>query len=48
MLSLVLLLAFSVRAQVKTKIREFDHAGSFAVTAPLVLDTVDMQGKEFD
>ena len=48
MLSPVLLMAFSVQAQVKTEIREFNHAGPFAVTAPLALDTVDMQGKKFD
>ena len=48
MLSSVLLMAFSVQAQMKTEIREFNHAGPFAVTAPLALDTVDMQGKKFD
>ena len=48
MLSPMLLMAFSVQAQVKTEIREFNHAGPFAVTAPLALDTVDMQGKKFD
>ena len=48
MLSSVLLMAFSVQAQVKTEIREFNHAGPFAVTAPLALDTIDMQGKKFE
>ena len=48
MLFSVLLMAFSVQAQVKTEIREFNHAGPFAVTTPLALDTVDMQGKKFD
>ena len=48
MLSSVLLMAFSVQAQMKTEIREFNHAGPFAVTAPLALDTVDIQGKKFD
>ena len=48
MLFPVLLMAFSVQAQVKTEIREFNHAGPFAVTTPLALDTVDMQGKKFD
>ena len=48
MLSSVLLMAISVQAQVKTEIREFNHAGPFAVTAPLALDTIDMQGKKFE
>ena len=48
MLSSALLMVLSVQAQVKTEICEFNHAGPFAVTAPLALDTVDMQGKKFD
>ena len=48
MLSSALLMAICVHAQVKTEIREFNHAGPYAVTAPLALDTVDMQGKKFD
>ena len=48
MLSALLLTAISTQAQVKTEIREFNHAGPFAVTAPLALDTVDMQGKKFE
>ena len=48
MLPSVLLMALSVQAQVKTEIREFNHAGPFAVSAPLALDTVDMQGKKFE
>ena len=48
MLSSALLMALTVHAQVKTEIHEFNHAGPFAVTEPLALDTVDMQGKKFD
>ena len=48
MLSSALLMTICVHAQVKTEIREFNQAGPFAVTAPLALDTVDMQGKKFD
>ena len=47
-LATALLMALCLQAQVKTEIREFNHAGPFAVTAPLALDTVDMQGKKFD
>ncbi len=44
----LLLMPFSMQAQEKTEIRQFLHAGPFAVTAPLALDTVDVQGKKFD
>ena len=48
MLSALLLTVFSVQAQVKTEIRSFNLAGPYAVTAPLALDTVDAQGRQFD
>ena len=48
MLTFALQMVFCVQAQVKTEIREFSHAGPFAVADPLALDTVDMQGKKFD
>ena len=44
----LLLMPFSMQAQERTEIRQFLHAGPFAVTAPLALDTVDVQGKKFD
>ena len=44
----MLLFAITTAAQEKTVIRQFNHAGPFAVTAPFALDTVDVQGKKFD
>jgi dipeptidyl aminopeptidase/acylaminoacyl peptidase len=38
----------SAGAQVKTNVSEFNLAGPFAVTAPVGLDTVDVNGKKFD
>ena len=32
----------------QTIVREFNHAGPYAVTRPLAFDTVDVQGKKFD
>ena len=38
----------SVPAQVKTEVTQFNLAGPYAVSAPLSLDTVDVQGRKFD
>lgn len=40
--------ALTVTAQIKTEIKTFSQAGPYAVSAPLGLDTVDVQGKKFD
>ena len=34
--------------QIRTAVRQFNQAGPFAVTRPVALDTVDVQGKAFD
>ena len=40
--------AMTATAQIKTEIKAFNQAGPYAVSAPLGLDTVDVQGKKFD
>ena len=40
--------ALTVTAQIKTEIKTFNQAGPYAVSAPLGLDTVDVQGKKSD
>ena len=43
-----LMLATSVSAQQKTEISDFNLAGPFAVTMPVSVDSVDVNGKRFD
>ena len=43
-----LLLGVSASAQEKIQVKEFNLAGPFAVTAPVGMDTVDVNGKKFD
>ena len=38
----------SVVAQTRTDIRQFNLSGPYPVSAPVSLDTVDVQGKKFD
>ena len=40
--------AMTATAQIKTEITAFNQAGPYAVSAPLGLDTVNVQGKKFD
>ena len=44
----LLMCAMTASAQQKTEISTFNLAGPFAVGAPMVADTVDVQGKKFD
>ena len=43
-----LCLSQSVVAQTRTDIRQFNLSGPYPVSAPVSLDTVDVQGKKFD
>ena len=43
-----LFLSQSVVAQTRTDIRQFNLSGPYPVSAPVSLDTVDVQGKKFD
>ena len=43
-----LCLSQTLLAQTTTDVRQFNLAGPYPVTAPLSLDTVDVQGKKFD
>ena len=43
-----LALGISALAQEKIQVKEFNLAGPFAVTAPVGMDTVDVNGKKFD
>ena len=43
-----LMLSVSASAQEKIQVKEFNLAGPFAVTAPVGMDTVDVNGKKFD
>lgn len=47
-LTAALMLSLSMSAQQKTEIRQFNHAGPYAVAVPVALDTVGVQGKPFD
>ena len=42
------MLGVSASAQEKIQVKEFNLAGPFAVTAPVGMDTVDVNGKKFD
>ena len=41
-------LSQTATAQVTTAVSQFNLSGPYAVSAPLALDTVDVQGKKFD
>ena len=41
-------LSQTATAQVTTVVTRFNLSGPYAVSAPLALDTVDVQGKKFD
>jgi len=45
---LLMAAALQASAQVSTEVTEFLLAGPFAVSSPFALDTVDVQGKQFD
>lgn len=47
-LPLCLFVCLSLSAQQTTVIREFNHAGPYAVATPFAADTVDVNGKAFD
>ena len=40
--------AMTSTAQIKTEIKTFNQAGPYAVSAPLGLDTVNVNGEKFD
>jgi len=44
----VVMLATAASAQQKTEINTFNLVGPFAVSAPMVADTVDVQGRKFE
>ena len=46
--AVVLIMASSAIAQQKTEIKTFNLAGPYAVSAPMAMDTVDLNGKKFD
>ena len=43
-----LCLSQSIIAQTKTEVKQFNLSGPYPVSAPMSLDTVDVQGKKFD
>ena len=45
---LAVALKAQLQAQVKTEVKEFNQAGPFAVSQPLAIDTVDVNGKKYD
>lgn len=47
-LPLCLFVCLPLSAQQTTVVREFNHAGPYAVTTPFTADTVDVNGKAFD
>ena len=46
--AVVLIMASSAIAQQKTEVTKFNLAGPYAVSSPLAMDTVDLNGKKFD
>ena len=48
LISTLLLVALQASAQQKSEVTTFNQAGPFAVAAPQVADSVDVQGRKFD